>query len=131
MAEPGPDDVEPRHASQRVAELLAREIDAGRYAPGEQMPSYRQLAAEHDIAINTAQAAVRHLAATGRVVVRPSSGAFVADGPPAAVTAVSDRAELAALREQVRRARGTLADVERTLSDLIDRPAPAAPDSGS
>jgi DNA-binding GntR family transcriptional regulator len=131
MAEPGPDDVEPRHASQRVAELLARDIDAGRYAPGEQMPSYRQLAAEHDIAINTAQAAVRHLATTGRVVVRPSSGAFVADGPPVEASAVSDRAELAALREQVRRARGTLADVERTLSDLIDRPAPAASDSGS
>jgi DNA-binding GntR family transcriptional regulator len=130
MADPRRDDVEPR-PSQRVAELLARAIDAGRYAPGEKMPPYRQLAAEHGIAVNTAQAAVRHLAATGRVVIRPSSGVFVADGPPTNAVATTDRVELAVLREQVRRARGTLADVERTLTDLIDRPAPTASDSGS
>lgn len=124
MAEPDLDEAEPRHASQRVAELLARDIDAGRYAPGERLPSYRQIATEHDIAINTAQAAVRTLAATGRAVVRPSSGAFVADeSAVAAAASAPDRAELAALRDQVRRARTVLADVDRTLGELLDRPA--------
>jgi DNA-binding transcriptional regulator YhcF (GntR family) len=130
MAETGPDDVEPRHASQRVAELLAREIDTGRYAAGEQLPSYRQLATDHGIAINTAQAAIRILAGTGRVIIRASSGAFVADNPAPTVVATSNHAELSALREQVRRARSTLADVERTLGDLIDRPRSTGPDAG-
>jgi DNA-binding transcriptional regulator YhcF (GntR family) len=130
MAETGIDDVEPRHASQRVAELLARDIDTGRLAPGTQLPSYRQLAADHGIAINTAQAAIRSLERSGRVVIRPSSGAFVADDPAPAVIPSTDRAELTELREQVRRARNTLTGVERALSDLIDRPAPTASDSG-
>jgi DNA-binding transcriptional regulator YhcF (GntR family) len=129
MAESVTDDVEPRHASRRVAELLARQIDAGQLAPGAQLPPYRQLAADHGIAINTAQAAIRILARSGRVVIRPSSGAFVADDPAPAAVAVSDRAELSELREQVRRARSTLAGVEQALSELIDRPAPPAPDS--
>ncbi len=133
MAEPDPDDAEPRHASQRVAELLARDIDAGTYGPGQRLPSYRQIATDHDIAVNTAQAAVRLLAASGRAVVRPSSGAFVADEPPndASRTPAADRLELAALRDQVRRARSTLADVERTLGEMLDRPAAPAPDLDS
>lgn len=128
MAAPDPDDAEPRHASQRVAELLARDIDAGTYQPGQRLPSYRQIATDHDIAVNTAQAAVRLLTASGRAVVRPSSGAFVADEPAdAARTTAADRLELAALRDQVRHARASLGDVERTLGEMLDRaPAPAA-----
>jgi DNA-binding transcriptional regulator YhcF (GntR family) len=132
MAAPDPDEAEPRRASQRVAERLARDIDAGVYGPGERLPSYRQIATDHDIAVNTAQAAVRLLAASGRAVVRPSSGAFVADEPTDAPrTTAADRLELAALRDQVRRARTVLVDVERTLGELLDRAPAPAPDSDS
>lgn len=127
------DDAEPRHASRRVAEVLARAIDAGAYGPGERLPSYRQIATDHDIAVNTAQAAVRLLVESGRAVVRPSSGAFVADeqGVTGARTAAADRLELAALRDQVHRARATLADVERTLGELLDRSPTGSPEVGS
>jgi len=125
MSHPDTDDVEPRHASQRLFEHIAREIDLGRLPAGAQLPSYRQLATEHDIAINTAQSAIRLLAGTGRVVIRPSSGAYVADGAADPGDTVQlTPAELAALRDQVRRARTTLADVERTLGGLIERVGP-------
>lgn len=127
-----PDDAEPRHASHRVAELLARDIDAGTYGPGERLPSYRQIATDHDIAVNTAQAAVRLLVASGRAVVRPSSGAFVADEPAGAPrTTAADRLELAALRDQVRRAKATLNDVERAIGEMLDWAPASGSDSGS
>ena len=41
------------------------------------MPSYRQLRDAHHVAQNTAQAAVRLLAAEGLVEIRPARGAYV------------------------------------------------------
>ncbi|NMI01055.1 GntR family transcriptional regulator [Pseudonocardia acidicola] len=118
------DDEATRHASQRLAEALRTDIDAGRYRPGDRLPSYRALAREHDIAVNTAQAAMRLLAADGRVTVRKSAGAFVAersdDGKQVASVTIS-RDELAVLHRQVERARRALAEVDRALADLSDR----------
>jgi DNA-binding transcriptional regulator YhcF (GntR family) len=125
MGDPGVgvDEADKRHASRRVAEALREQIDAGRYKPGDQLPSYRALASEHDIAVNTAQAAVRRLVLDGRVTVRPSAGAYVVDdaggAEPTSVTV--SRRELDALHKQVERARSVLTEVDRALTDLADR----------
>ena len=65
------------------------------------------------------------------MVVRPSSGAYVAERAVEVDTNVQlAPAEVAALREQVRRARIALTDIERTLSGLLDRVGVSAgPDS--
>lgn len=118
-----------RHASRRVADVLRAEIDAGRYKPGDQLPSYRALATKYDVAVNTAQSAVRLLVADGRVTVRQSAGSYVAepgdDDEPATVTV--DRRELADLQRQVQRARRALAEIDRTLNELSDRRAGVPP----
>lgn len=117
-----PDDSEHQHASRRVAEQLRRQIEAGAYSPGEQLPSYRQLAEEFGIAVNTAQAAVRLLVAEGRATVRPSSGTFVATSTDTAADArpaAPETVELRELQRQLRQALDTLARVDRRLNTMI------------
>jgi DNA-binding FadR family transcriptional regulator len=55
---------------------LRAEIEAGAYAPGRKMPSYRQLRYAHRVALNIAPAAIRLLAVEGVMEIRPASGAF-------------------------------------------------------
>jgi DNA-binding FadR family transcriptional regulator len=84
------------------------------------MPSYRQLRDLHHVAQNTAQAAVRLLAAEGLVDIRPARGAYVrgnADGAGG-----SDlRAELASLQAALRRSKQELTEAEQTVASLLAR----------
>ena len=64
-------------ASRQLADTLRAQIADGAYPPGSKLPSYRQLRDSHHVALNTAQAAIRMLAADGLVEIRPASGAFV------------------------------------------------------
>jgi len=50
---------------QQMADALRADIVGGRYSPGEQLPSQRQLAAEYGVAQNTAGEAVRLLQLEG------------------------------------------------------------------
>jgi DNA-binding FadR family transcriptional regulator len=70
------------------------------------------------VALNTAQAAIRLLAAEGLVDIRPASGAFVRDGNGTGPTV---RAELENLQAALRRSRRDLADAETTVSGLLAR----------
>lgn len=114
MDEPDAD----RRASRQLADGLRAEIQAGTYAPGSKLPSYRQLRDTHHVALNTAQAAIRLLAAEGLVEIRPASGAFVRDGNGTGPTV---RAELETLQAALRRSRRDLADAESTVSGLLAR----------
>ncbi|WP_280193223.1 winged helix-turn-helix domain-containing protein, partial [Nocardia farcinica] len=62
-----------------VADLIAEQITAGRWAPGDRLPTHRQLAAEFGIAIATATRAYAELKRTGIVVGEPGRGTFVRD----------------------------------------------------
>src|SRR5260370_41009933 len=73
-----------RHASKLLADALRAQIAGGAYPAGARLPSYRQLRDEHDVALNTAQAAIRLLAADGLVEIRPGSGAYARDRAGAA-----------------------------------------------
>lgn len=84
------------------------------------MPSYRQLRDAHGIALNTAQAAIRLLAAEGLVEIRPARGTYVRDD------ADNDehrtlRAELTHLRVVLRRSRDDLERAEGLVADLLSR----------
>lgn len=111
-------EAEDRLASRKVASALRELIAAGEYGPGDQLPSYRQLSADHDVAVNTAQVAVRILANEGLVEIRHGSGAFVrapsADAP-------SLREELTRLQEQLRHARQELASVDEAVAHVLAR----------
>jgi GntR family transcriptional regulator len=123
-----PDDAGQRWPSRRVADQLRAEIDQGTYGPGDQLPSYRDLAATRDIAVGTAREAVRLLEQEGRVEIRHGSGVYVREQH----TATADeqlreaRAELAEVRGRLKDIAAALADAERRIGQAMSRIQPGA-----
>jgi DNA-binding GntR family transcriptional regulator len=112
-----------RFASRRVANELRAAIEAGTYPVGAALPPYRQLAAEHGVAVNTAMAAVRLLVDEGFVTSRPNAGNYVRDRTNKADPELELRAlrtELGELRGQVRQAGGQLDAIDARLSELAE-----------
>jgi DNA-binding FadR family transcriptional regulator len=109
-------------ASRTVANALRAEITGGtKYLPGTRLPSYRRLAAEHGVAVNTAMAAMRMLAAEGLVSVRASDGAYVRDTKDERQTASAPlRRDLADVRAQLSRAKQDIAGAERAVAALLE-----------
>ncbi|MFI7352710.1 GntR family transcriptional regulator [Streptomyces avidinii] len=66
---------------QHAADELRREIKAGRFKPGEQLPSYRELQERFGIASMTARSAVNVLREEGLVHTVQGRGTFVTDSP--------------------------------------------------
>ncbi|MFF0633668.1 PLP-dependent aminotransferase family protein [Nocardia sp. NPDC004151] len=64
---------------QQVAAELAAQIRAGRWAPGQRLPTHRELAAGHGIAVATATRVFAELKRVGLVVGEPGRGSFVRD----------------------------------------------------
>jgi GntR family transcriptional regulator len=118
------DEVDRKPASRRVAGLLRADIEAGKLPVGSRLPSYRSLMAEHGIALNTAQTAIRLLEQEGRVIVRQARGAYVVErgSPvPPEVQLHEVRAELRDLRDQLRDASGAVSKLEQRVGALVDR----------
>jgi DNA-binding transcriptional regulator YhcF (GntR family) len=118
------EDQDRRPASRRVADELRAQIASGRYPAGSALPSYRQLAAEHEVAVNTAMAAVHTLRDEGLVVSKPNAGAYVRDRANQADTEHELRvlrAELGELQVQLRQAGANLTAVGDRLSDVMAR----------
>lgn len=120
----GEADREP-HASRQLADALRARIAGGAYPAGTRLPSCRQLRDEHDVALNTAQAAIRLLAADGLAEIRPGSGAYARgesgeEGRPL-------RAELTELRDALRKSRQDLAAAEKKVAGLLSRLPPDEP----
>jgi DNA-binding FadR family transcriptional regulator len=85
--------------------------------PGGKLPSYRQLRDDHHVALNTAQAAIRMLAAEGIADIRPAKGAYVRERAEGEAPAM--RAELASLQAVVRRSSQDLAAAEKRIAGLL------------
>jgi GntR family transcriptional regulator len=64
--------------SEHVAADLRRRIQAGEWAPGDQLPSVAQLAEDYSVGRTTAQKAIRMLVGEGLVRTRHGWGTFVA-----------------------------------------------------
>jgi GntR family transcriptional regulator len=107
------------YASRQLADALRAEIEAGAYPPGSKIPSYRQLRDVHHVALNTAQAAIRTLAAEGLVEIRPAQGAYVRDNVDGSRPTV--RAELSDLQAALRSSRRDLAAAEKKVAGLLAR----------
>jgi GntR family transcriptional regulator len=71
-----------RLPSRRIADDLRTAIQHGDLAPGDQLPSERQLAADYATARNTAREAISILQAEGLVVAEHGRGAFVRQQRP-------------------------------------------------
>ena len=63
----------------QVAERIRQSILSGEYAPGEQIPSVRQLALEAAVNPNTIQHAFSELEDQGLIVSRGTTGRFVTE----------------------------------------------------
>ncbi len=109
-----------RRASRRLADEIKAGIAAGTYPPGSRLPSYRQLRDDHQVALNTAQTAIRLLAADGLVEIRPAKGAFVRD-PASSGQPVALRSELADLQAMLRKSRQDLSAAESAIASLLSR----------
>jgi DNA-binding FadR family transcriptional regulator len=106
-------------ASRQLADALRAQIAGGAYPPGSKIPSYRQLRDSHHVALNTAQAAIRILAADGLVEIQPARGAYVRGKPDGKGPTL--RAELADLQAVLRRSKHDLAAAETAVASLLAR----------
>jgi DNA-binding FadR family transcriptional regulator len=113
------------HASKVLADALRAQISSGAYPAGARLPSYRQLRHEHDVALNTAQAPIRLLAADGLVEIRPGSGAYARDASAEPTRPL--RVELTELRAALRKGRQDLAAAEEKVARLLSRLGPDRP----
>jgi GntR family transcriptional regulator len=85
---------------QRLAEELRREIADGQLAPGDRLPSVRQLAEHHGVASMTVQSALRQLQTDGLIRTDPGRGTFVRDD--AGERAAESPSEVAQLLARIR-----------------------------
>ena len=64
-------------SSGEIAEDIASRIATGEYKPGEQLPSYREIAELYGVHFATAARAMRDLRIRGIIVGSPGRGTFV------------------------------------------------------
>jgi DNA-binding FadR family transcriptional regulator len=124
-----------------VAGRLAAEIRSGAFAPGERLPSERDLARRLEVGRASVREAIGALQLQGVIETRPGSGSFVApdalerlppasalphDASPADVLEARELIEPAVARLAAERARGD-AECERLLAAMEASSDPADP----
>ena len=91
---------------QQVQLAIAEHIAAGRLAPGQQLPSERQLCERFDISRVTARRALASLVDDGLIEASPGKGWFVSDGhlsePPNALQSFTTLAQARGLEATAR-----------------------------
>ena len=106
---------DPRPIYEQIMDNLRRLIISGGVAPGERLPSVRELAAQLAINPNTIQRAYRELENQGYLVTLPGKGTFAAEN----LSLESRRMEL--LWQQLERAADELRFAGVTQAELIAR----------
>lgn len=77
-----------RPAYRQVADVIRADIETGRLAPGDAIPSIADLQRIHGVSNGTAQNAIRYLRSQGLIESRQGAGSFVREERPwVAVTA--------------------------------------------
>lgn len=82
---------------RRLAEHYLSAIQSGTLAPGDRMPSVRDLMRQHHVSLSTALQTLRHLEEGGWLEARPRSGYFVRQPRRAAIRPVGEPNVLAPL----------------------------------
>jgi GntR family transcriptional regulator len=119
-------DVEsPVPPSRQLVEAFLDAVAGGALAPGDRLPSVRDLAVEALVNPNTVSKAYRELAADGVVVSRSGSGVFVDDDGPRIARAARRDATLGAFRRaatEALRAGHEAAVLAEALDAIVDAP---------
>lgn len=66
---------------ERVARLIAADIDSGRIPPGAALPGIVRMAEQYGVADHTIRRALRSLREAGRIETLPHKGSFVRAEP--------------------------------------------------
>jgi DNA-binding GntR family transcriptional regulator len=110
---------DPRPPFRQAADDLRARIGKGEFAPGQVLPSIRDLAAEYGVAAQTMQNALRVLRDDRVVVSQQGRGLFVRDPSRAAAgTAGTDAERLAAVEAELRTLQDRVAAAEADNADL-------------
>lgn len=112
-----------RLGSRKLAERLRSEVERGERAPGSKLPSYRDLARELGLSINTVRESLRTLEQQGIVSIEHGRGAFVAENPDgidAADALRTARAEIEEICAVLRDSATALTKAEQRLSQVVD-----------
>lgn len=111
-----------RPAYIQVADDLQKQINSGRYEPGEQIPSLSKIMESYGIAVNTARSATKELERRGLVVTRHGEGSYVLDQRR---NTDPTPQEWPAILERLTLAVDGLAERVSALEEAQSRPAPA------
>jgi len=103
---------DPRPIYEQITDELRRMLLTGLIAPGEKLPSVRELAQQLAINPNTIQRAYRALEQAGYIDSAPGKGNFAALRPPA------DAARRAELVEQLRKSARALRELGLTDAEI-------------
>jgi DNA-binding GntR family transcriptional regulator len=63
----------------RIADEITAEVKAGRYTPGEKLPSIAELASKNEVSTSTVQMAYIRLEALGIIRRHQGKGVFITD----------------------------------------------------
>jgi GntR family transcriptional regulator len=78
---------------RQIAEQLREQIQSGKLAPGNQLPTEGELRVQHDASRNTIRDAIKSLISLGLVETRPGQGTFVVERIDPYVTDLSAEPE--------------------------------------
>lgn len=114
---------DPRPLYTQVIDQVKRRVSAGDLAPGAELPSIRQLAADLQISVITIKRAYLELERDGVILTRQGKGSYVADKPGLAADLL-DRE----MREQLSKAASlgrllgkSKRDMARLMADYFDQ----------
>lgn len=101
-------------AYERVAESIRADIRSGTLRPGDKLPGNRDVATKYEVALGTAQKALRVLQDEGWLTSRPTVGVFVNE-PPDETTAAPT---LEAVSREVAELRATVAGLAQRVDKI-------------
>ena len=104
---PVPDYADPRPAYLQIADDLRGQIEAGKYGPGDRLPSNRLMSEQYGVAAETLRQALDVLRGQGLIATQSTRGTFVlrrpgeptSDGATSAERLEKLESEVADLRE--------------------------------
>jgi DNA-binding GntR family transcriptional regulator len=104
---PVPDYADPRPAYLQIADDLRGQIEAGKYGPGDRLPSNRLMSEQYGVAAETLRQALDVLRGEGLIATQSTRGTFVlrrpgertSDGATSAERLEKLESEVADLRE--------------------------------
>ncbi|SFJ91105.1 regulatory protein, gntR family [Amycolatopsis sacchari] len=115
MGKLDPDDSRPPY--RQIADALRADIEAGKLAPGAQLPALPALSSEYEVSTGTVKSALAVLRDAGLIVTRQGKGSYVRTRQEP----VDDKPTVTELDELRRLVEGLVERVEQLERRLADR----------